>query len=118
MRVEIEVLKDIPKEQINKFEDRVVYYTALETREHVKMVNGYPYRTGRLRRTEVATPITGTNKEYNLLTGVGYAKQVYNYTNVNWTNPSTLPQWYHTAFRSKGNTFIQRAVNKSLKELK
>lgn len=117
MRVEIEVLKDIPKEQINKFEDRVVYYTAVATREYVKSKNGYPYKTGKLRRTEVASPITGGNKEYNLLTGVGYAKYVYNFTKANWTNPSTIPQWYYNAFRTQGKTFVNEAVNKSLKEL-
>ena len=36
MNVEVKILKGIPVEQINKFEDRVVYNTALATREYVK----------------------------------------------------------------------------------
>ena len=117
MNVEVKVIKGIPTQQINKFEDRVVYNTAVATREYVKGRNGYPYRTGELRRSEVASPILGSNKEYSLSGGVGYAKTVYNYTNVKWTNPSTIPQWYYNTFRQKGALLLTNAVLKAKGEI-
>lgn len=117
MNIEIKIIKGIPTQQINKFEDRVVYNTASATREYVKGRNGYPYRTGELRRQEVASPILGSNKEYSLSGGVDYAKTVYNYTNVHWTNPSTIPQWYYNAFRQKGALLLTNAVIKAKGEI-
>lgn len=117
MNVEVEIIKGIPKEQIEKFEDRVVYNTAVLTREYVKGSDGYPYRTGNLRAAEVASPILGTNKNYELLAGVKYAKRVYNMTNVNWTNPSTIPQWYYNTFRQRGNAIVGNAVTSAIKEI-
>lgn len=118
MDIEVKIIKDIPVKQIEKFEDRVVYYTAFNTRNYVKTRYGYPYRTGNLRKSEIAAPIIGTNKEYGLLPGTKYAKKVYNWGNVNWTNKSTIPHWYHTAFRTKGYAFLTDSVIKALKELK
>lgn len=118
MDIEVKVIKGIPKEQISKFEDRVVYYTAIATREYVKGKNGYPYLTGRLQRSEIAAPILEMNKEYSLTTGVNYAKAVWNYTNVNWTNPSTMPKWYLTAFQKSGATLTLNAVLRAMKEIK
>lgn len=117
MNVEVEIIKDIPKEQINKFEDRVVYNTAILTREHTKSANAYPYLTGKLRASEISSPVVGSNKEYGLTAGVKYAKAVWNYTNVNWTNPSTQPQWYYNVFKKEGTTIISNAVSRSLKEI-
>ena len=117
MNVEVKIIKEIPTEQINKFEDRVVYNTAVVTREYVKGKHGYPYLTGELQRSEIASPITGINKEYSLLSGVDYGKAVYNYTNVHWTNPSTIPQWYYNAFRQKGALLLTNAVIRAKKEI-
>ena len=117
MNIEIQIIKGIPKEQINKFEDKVVYNTAVLTRENVKGSNGYPYRTGELRRQEVASPIMGSNKNYSLLAGTSYAPAVYKMTNVNWTNPSTIPQWYHNTLRQKGETILSNAVSQAIKEI-
>lgn len=118
MQVEVKIVKEIPEKQIDKFEDKVVYYTAIATREYVKSRHGYPRLSGKLRAEEIVAPITGGNKTYNLLTGVGYAKTVYNYHDVNWTNPSTLPHWYYTAFRIRGSSLLTNALYKSLKEIK
>lgn len=117
MNVEVKIIRGIPKEQIDKFEDRVVYNTAVLTREFTKSRNTYPYRTGRLRSSEVAVPIIGSNKEYGLGAGVYYAKYVWDMYNVNWTNPSTKPQWYYGNFREKGASIIAGAVVKAKKEI-
>lgn len=117
MQFEVIIKKDIPKEQIEKFEDKVVYNMAVSTREYVKSKNGFPYLTGKLKSTEIAAPIIGGNKNYELTAGVDYATKVWNYTNVNWTNPSTIPKWYFTAFKDKGTVLTSNAVVKALKEI-
>lgn len=117
MNVEIKFVKDIPKEQIEHFEDRVVYNTAALTRESTKNANAYPYLTGNLRRSEVSAPISGSNKEYGLQSGTGYAKYVWNMNNVHWTNSSTQPQWYYNIFRQKAALIVANAVVKAIKEL-
>lgn len=117
MNIEVKIIKGIPTQQINKFEDRVVYNTAVATKEFTKGQNAYPYRTGELRRAEVASAITGSNKEYGLGAGVNYAKYVWNMTNVKWTNSSTIPQWYYNAFRQKGTLLLTNAVVKAKKEI-
>jgi hypothetical protein len=117
MKVEVKILKGIPVEQIDKFEDRVVYNTALATREYVKSRNAYPYLSGRLARAEIASPIAGYDKAYGLRSGVDYAKYVWPMKDVNWTNPSTKPQWYYSAFKEKGYGFLINAVIRSKKEI-
>ena len=114
---EVKVVKGLPTKQIDKFEDRTVYNTAVLTREYTKSRNAYPYRTGRLRSAEIALPVEGSNKVYSLGAGVNYAPAVWKMTNVKWTNPSTQPQWYYTSFREKGALLTTNAVIRALKEI-
>lgn len=118
MNIEVEIIKGIPEKQIERFEDRVVYYTAMLTREETKTRNAYPYLGGDLSRTEIASPITGSNKKYNLLEGVKYAKHVWKMTNVHWTNSSTEPQWYYNVLRKKSSVITSNAVVRAIKETK
>lgn len=117
MNVSIKIVKDIPKEKIYNFEDRVIYNTAILTREYTKGMNAYPYLTGELERQEIKAPITGGNKEYNLIAGTNYAKYVWKMNDVTWTNSSTNPQWYYSIFRKKEKTIITKAVNTAMKEI-
>ena len=117
MNVEVKIIKDIPVKQIEKFEDRVVYDTAIITREFTKSANAYPYLTGKLRASEVSSPVVGSNKSYGLGAGVNYAQYVWDYNNVNWTNSSTKPQWYYTTFKNQTSTIVSNAVNRALKEI-
>lgn len=117
MNVEVIILKDLPVKQIQNFEDKVIYNTAVLTREYTKNSNAYPYLSGKLRRTEVSAPIVGSNKEYGLTAGVDYAKRVWNYTDVNWTNPETKPKWYFTTFKNQANTIVSNAVVRAIKEI-
>ena len=118
MEITIDIKKGIPVEQIEKFEDRVVYNAAITTREYTKSRKGYPYLTGKLQASEVAAPILGANKEYSLLSGVDYAVYVYAMEGVNWTNPSTQQHWYYTNFNNKGALLLLDAVMRAKKEIK
>ena len=118
MNIEIEFTKELPIEQIEQFEDRVVYNVALGTREETKGLRAYPYLSGELERTEIAEPIMGSNGEYSLLAGVDYAITVWKYgNNTKWTNPSTEPQWYATVLNKHKETIVSEAVAKALKEI-
>lgn len=123
MYIDVEIIKNIPEKQIKHFEDRVVYFTAISTREYTKGMRAYPYLSGDLSREEIASPVLGSNGEYGLLAGtskkvLSYAKYVYNFKKANWTNKSTLPQWYHSVYRAKEKSIMNEAINKALKEIK
>ena len=117
MEVEFKILKGIPKDKIELFEDTVVYNTASLTREYTKSRYNFPYRTGKLMNSEVAAPIIGTGMEYSLLSGVDYAVSVWKMKNANWTNKNTVPQWYYTNFQNKGATLLINAVMRAKKEV-
>lgn len=116
--VKTTIKKDIPKEQIEQFEDKSVYFTAMLTREFTKGANAYPRRTNELFHQEVRVPIQKLDKaSYGLLRGTTYAPYVYKMTNVKWTNPSTRPQWYSTIYRQREKTIVEMAQERALKEL-
>lgn len=117
MNIEIEIKKGLPIKQIQSFEDKTVYNCAVFTREMTKGTNAYPYLTGKLRRTEEASAIVGSNKTYGLTAGVDYAVDVWGYTNVHWTNPSTQPQWYKSVFNKNGGVIVSGAVVHAVKEV-
>lgn len=115
--VNIKIVKDIPKENILKYENKTIYNCAVLTREFTKGFNAFPYLTGRLERTEISLPIEGSNLEYGLGSGVSYANYVWRKNKASWTNPSTQPQWYYSVFNKKRKTIIKEASNRALKEI-
>lgn len=118
MKLEVEIIKEIPEKKVKMYEDRVVYNTALLTREYTKGMGAYPYLTGDLQKAEAGSPITGRNAVYNLLAGVDYAKEVWNYKNPNWTNTKTVPQWYYNVYRKYQKKILHTAQQKAIKEIK
>ena len=118
IEVKTTIRKDIPEEQIKQFEDRLVYFTAILTREYTKGERAYPYKKGNLYREEVSAPVKKIdNASYGLVAGVDYAKYVYKMTDVKWTNTSTQPQWYSTIYRQREKIIIETAQERALKEL-
>lgn len=117
MKVQFKWVKKLPIKELNKFEDRVVYDTAVYTREFTKGTNAYPYLSGKLARTEMASPVVGSNKKYGLTSGVDYAVYVWRMKGVNWTNKATKPQWYYTQFKNNSHKIVKQAVYKALKEI-
>lgn len=117
MNIEVAIIKDIPVQQINNFEDRVVYNVAVNTREFTKSSDTYPYLSGTLKREEIKAPIVGSNKQYGLDRGVDYATYVYKMDGVQWTNKTTQPHWYMANFKNQSNLIVNNAVNSALKEV-
>lgn len=117
MKIQLKWVKKLPVKELNKFEDRVVYDTAVYTREFTKGTSAYPYLSGKLQRSEIASPIVGSNKKYGLISAVDYAVHVWEMKGVNWTNPSTKPQWYYTQFKNNSYKIVKQAVYKALKEI-
>ena len=108
MNVEYIVLKPLDKKSIDNFMDKTVHNVASTT---LSMTTGhFPRRTGDLERTSYAYGVKGGNKTYTLGTGVNYAKYVWEMKGVNWTNQSTIPQWYYTIFKNHAETIVSQAV--------
>lgn len=118
IEISVKIEKDIPVKEIETFQDKVVYYTAFQTRGYTISANAFPYLSGELQRQEMASKITGDDGQYNLLAGVDYAKQVWKMTNVNWTNTSTVPQWYANIYRRHQKSIVDGAMSKAIKEIK
>lgn len=118
MEFELQWEKQIPIEQIKAFEDKTIYNMAVYTREFTKGSMAYPYLTGELQRTEVVSPVIKLGDcDYGLTTGVDYATKVWQYNNVNWTNPSTKPQWYMSVLKTSVDVIVMNAVQSALKEV-
>lgn len=117
MMIQFKWVKPLPTKQINAFEDRVVYNTALYTREYTKGTSAFPRLTGELERQEIAAPIVGSNKNYALTGGTDYAGYVWRMTGVNWSNKATQPQWYYTTFKNNAEKIVSQAISSALKEI-
>ena len=111
MNVEYIVLKPLDTKSITNFMDKTVYNIARTT---LDMTTGhFPRRTGDLERGSYAFGVKGGNATYSLGTTVSYGKYVWDMKNVNWTNPSTLPQWYYTVFKNHSESIVSQAVRSS-----
>ena len=118
-QIQVKITKDLPKEQIKDFEDKVVHFAAIFTREYTKGMMAYPHLKGELEQQEIKAPIKRVgHAAYTLLDGVDYAKYVWKMTDVNWTNPRTQPQWYKSVYKAREKTIISKAETKALGELK
>ena len=115
MNIDITIIKDIPKDKIDKFTDLVVYGVARAT---LDMTAGFfPRRTGDLERGAYSMGVVGSNKTYGIGSTVDYAKYVWEMKGVNWTNPNTLEQWYLTTFKNKKEHILNQAVTGAKKVL-
>ena len=116
INLDIIILKDIPIEQIKKFEDRVVYGVARTTLDLT--AGNFPRLTGELERGSYAMGVVGSNKEYGIGSTVDYAKYVWEKPqNTNWTNPNTIAQWYYWKFRVREKQITDQAIRGALNSL-
>ena len=118
--VEIIIVKDLPVEQLKKWQDKVVFGMARATLDITNSSHYFPYRTGALNQGSMAMGVRGSNTTYELgADGVSYAPRVWQFGDrTNWTNPSTLPQWYISAFDKHKIEIVQLAVKNAESELK
>lgn len=118
MNIEVTIIKDIPKDKVKTFEDKVVYEIARETLD--RTAGFFPRLTGDLEIGSYAMGVVGSNKEYGIGSearnsrGEYYAKYVWKYPqNTNWTNPATLAQWYTTVFGNHAEQITNSAITKT-----
>lgn len=113
-------LKELPKDQINGFEDEVVYRIARMTLDFT--IPHIPYLTGRLQRASLAYGVQGGNRTYSLgATGeASYAKTVYFYPqeSTHWTNPRSYSKWFYTEYKNQKEVITGNAVTASYKNWK
>lgn len=109
MEAQFIIQKPLNTAGIERFMDGVVKNTARVTLDMT--ASSFPRRTGDLERGSAAFGVKGGHATYSLGTTVGYGKYVWDMQGVNWTNPSTLPQWYYTVFRNHAESIISQAIN-------
>jgi len=122
MNIDITIIKDIPKKQIDRFTDLVVEGVARGT---LDMTAGhFPRLTGDLERGSYAMGVVGSNKEYGIGSeaknsrGQYYAKYVWEKPqSTNWTNPNTYAKWYYTTFKNKQEHIVNQAITGAKKVL-
>lgn len=120
INVSVEIKRDLPIDQLKKWQDKVIYSMARATLDFTNSANHFPYRTGELNRASMAQGVEGNNGTYFLgARGVNYAPRVWEYgPNTNWTNSKTLPQWYTSVFSKYKNEIVNLAIKNSESELK
>lgn len=115
--VEIEILckknNNLPG-GLRLFADRVIFECARITKDLTNSCGYFPRLTGNLQESSMSQEIRKEADAVYCLDvpgGAEYAKYVWDYgENTNWTNPSTLPQWYYTTFINHNNSIRSQAT--------
>lgn len=119
--ISFKVVKPMPVKEISNWEDKVVYGIARTTLDFTNSMRHFPYLTGELQRASMSEGVVMETKgTYHLgARGVEYAPKVWNYgKNTNWTNKSTLPQWYKSTYNKYKDTINSIALKNAEGELK
>ena len=121
IKVEVQILKDLPVDEIEEYMDLTIYGVARATMDYTLSDNRFPYRTGNLQRSSMAHD-PRKEKEYTYCLDVpaeaDYAKYVWNMENVNWTNLDTYSKWFETVYKEKKDIITQNAVNNAIRSVK
>jgi len=120
--ISIKVVKDLPVEQLKKWQDKVVYSLARATLDFTNSSHYFPYRSGELNKSSMARgviPIGQSTYGLGYQGSTTYAPRVWQMgSNTNWTNPSTLPQWYISTFEKHKTELLQLAIKNAESEAK
>lgn len=118
--IEVKIVKEMPVAQLKKWQDKVIYSLARATLDFTNSAHYFPYKTGALNQGSMAMGVQGSNGTYGIgAEGVSYAPRVWTYgKDTNWTNPSTLPQWYVSAYEKHREELMQLALKNAESELK
>lgn len=122
MNIEVEIIKDLPVKELDKFVDLTVFAVARNDLDYTMSENRFPYRTGNLQRSSMAQGITKeSNGVYCLYVpeGANYAARVWQYPqNTAWTNPDTYAQWFVTTYHNKMEIITHNAVTTALRSVR
>lgn len=120
MKISIEIPRELPIKELDRFTDLTVYNIARMTLDMTNSKGHFPYLTGELQRSSMAYGVVGNNKTYELgATGVDYAPTVWDYPqSTNWTNPNTYAQWFMTEFKNDKEVIVSQAVTNALRSVK
>ena len=123
IQVSVEVTRPLPVEKLNQWQDKVVYEMARTTLDFTNTKQHFPRLTGALQEGSMATGVVSINKKtYGLdydKTTTTYAPRVWEYGyGTNWTNKSTLPQWYMSVFDKYKNEIVGLAIKDAESELR
>lgn len=119
--VDVEVLESLPKDEIEKYVDLVVFGIARNTLDYTAGENRFPYLTGNLQRSAMAEGVRQESPGVYYLgaDGADYAVRVWEMPQetTNWTNPDTYAQWYVTTYKNKQEIITLNAVNNALRSI-
>ena len=119
--ISFKVVKPMPTKEISNWEDKVVFGIARTTLDFTNSMRHFPYLTGELQRASMSEGVVMETKgTYHLgARSVEYAPKVWYYgKNTNWTNKSTLPQWYKSTYNKYKDIINSIALKSAEGELK
>lgn len=111
VKVEVELIKDLPVKELNRYIDYTVYNIARITLDWT--APHIPRLSGDMERAIASYGVRGFNKEYTLGDNItNYSQIVWNYpqNSTNWTNPRSYSKWFITEFKNRKNLIVNNAV--------
>lgn len=119
--VSVEIPRELPIKELDRFTDLVVQNVARITLDFTNTKQRFPYLTGELNKASMAEGVVSEgNKTYHLgAAGVDYAPIVWEYPQkTNWTNPNTYAHWYVTEYENEKELITNHAVSNALRLVK
>ena len=121
IQCQVVINKELPREQIKNWQDKVVYTIARKTLDFTNSGSHFPYLTGELNRASMNEGVIEISKgTYGLgAKGVSYAPRVWQYgEGTNWTNKNTIPQWYMGVFDKYKTEIVDDSIRVANNEVK
>lgn len=121
IQCQVIINKELPKEQLKKWQDDVVYSIARKTLDFTNSGEHFPYLSGELNRASMSEGVIQVSRgTYGLgAKGVEYAPRVWQYgKGTRWTNKNTIPQWYLGVFEKYKTEILEDALKEANKDIK
>ena len=124
IKIDVEIIKDLPVDELNAYIDNTVYNIARVTLDFTgpHIPNSIvPPHGGTMERAIASYGVKGSNKEYTLGDNVtDYSQTVWNYpqNGTNWTNPRSYSKWFITEFKNQKDVIVNKAVTSAKKGYK
>lgn len=117
--VKVEMIKDLPQYEINRYIDNTVYNIARITLDWT--APHIPRLSGDMERAIASYGVRGSNKEYTLGDNItDYSQIVWNYPQkgTNWTNKRSYSKWFLTEFKNQKEKIVAKAVENAKKGIR